>query len=771
MLEFWNDTQSYYTDKVAKRVYYMSIEFLMGRTMLNSISNLGLEGLYGPTVKKLGFALEELYEEEKDAGLGNGGLGRLAACFLDSMTTLNLPAWGYGIRYQYGMFKQLIVANKQVEAPDYWLNYGNPWEICRRDVVCEVKFGGYVASMMGKDKNVKFRWEGGSVIHAIAYDNPITGYGTHNTNNLRLWSSVPSTEFDLASFNREDDHADYWGELAQRQKDENICKVLYPNANNLKGQELRLKQQYFFSSASLHDIVRRFKQSGKPFKEFPSLVAIQLNDTHPAISISELMRILIDGEGIVWEDAWEIVTKTFAYTNHTVLPEALETWSVELIQSLLPRHIQIIYEINARFLRMVHEQFPDTPNDVISSLSIIEEGTPKKVRMANLAIIGSHTVNGVAALHSQILKDTIFSNFYRIWPDKFTNVTNGVTPRRWMLQCNPSLSGIITKIVGDKSWVNDLSKLSIIRSHISPSVVEEFTMAKLHNKRRLALYVEHTFPGLDVDCDMLFDVQVKRIHEYKRQILNALGIIARYLRIKNMSLSERSKVVPKFCLIGGKAAPGYYIAKLTICFINHIAQIINNDAETRDYLKVVFVPNYCVSLAEVIIPANDISQHISTAGTEASGTSNMKFVMNGGLLFGTLDGANIEIREQVGNENCFIFGAVTEEIDGIRKLGPRVIDTDLAEVINAVETGMFGEGEQFKDIIAPIKRGDDFYCVAHDFRAYLDCMSEVDKVWCDGSWHTRCANAVSGMGHFSSDRSISEYAKNIWSLEPLKVDF
>lgn len=769
MLEFWNDTQSFYTDNQAKRIYYMSIEYLMGRTMNNCICNLGLENLFSQTVQKLGFHLEELYEEEKDAALGNGGLGRLAACFLDSMTTLNLPAWGYGIRYQYGMFRQLIVGHKQVEAPDYWLNHGNPWEICRRDVVYEVKFGGYVTSMMGKDKNVKFRWEGGSNVLAVAYDNPITGYGTLNTNNLRLWSSAPSAEFDLSTFNR-DDQSDYWGDLAARQNDENICKVLYPNANNLKGQELRLKQQYFFSCASLFDIVRRFKQMHRPWSDFPTLVAIQLNDTHPTISIPELMRIFIDSEGLTWDVAWDLTTATFAYTNHTVLPEALETWSIDILTTFLPRHVQIIYEINARFLRFVSTSAPSTPGDVVSSLSIIEEGTPKKVRMANLAIVGSHSVNGVAALHSQILKDTIFRHFYSLWPKKFTNVTNGVTPRRWLLQCNTYLANVITKIIGNKSWVNELDKLSLIRSHLSPSIIEQFAGAKLHNKHRLALLLEKTFPGIDIDCDMLFDVQVKRIHEYKRQILNILGIIARYLKIKKTPLSERRHLVPKLCIIGGKAAPGYYIAKLTISFINHVAAVINADADTRDYLKLVFMPNYCVSVAEVIIPANDISQHISTAGTEASGTSNMKFVMNGGLLVGTLDGANIEILEHVGKENCFIFGAVTEEIDGIRKLGPRKLDAELEGVIDAVEVGKFGDPAQFKDLIAPIKRGDDYYCVAHDFRAYVNCMSVVDEVWQSGSWHTRCANAVSGMGFFSSDRSINEYAKNIWKLNPMKLE-
>jgi len=684
------------------------------------------------------------------------------------MATLNYPAWGYGIRYQYGMFKQIIANYKQVETPDYWLDAGNPWEICRRDVVYDIKFGGYVISMMGRDKNVKFRWEGGSTVLAIAYDNPIPGFETHNTNNLRLWSSAPATEFDLSKFNMEE-KADYWEDLANRQKDENICKVLYPNANNFKGQELRLKQQYFFSSASLQDIVRRFKNTKRPWCDFSSLVAIQLNDTHPTISIAELMRIFIDIEGLDWDKAWDIVVKTFAYTNHTVLPEALETWSVDLIQNLLPRHMQIIYEINARFLRMVSSTY-HLNGDIISRLSIIEEGSPKKVRMANLAIVGSHKVNGVAALHSEILKKDLFSHFYLIWPDKFCNVTNGVTPRRWLLQCNPSLSKIITSIVGDRSWVSNLSKLSLIKNNISSSIIEQFAASKLTNKRRLAALVEKLFPGLEVSVDALFDVQVKRIHEYKRQSLNIMGIIARYLQIKKMPLSERQKLVPKLCIIGGKAAPGYFIAKLIICFINHVAEVLNNDADTRDYLKLVFMPNYVVSMAEIIIPANDISQHISTAGTEASGTSNMKFVMNGGLLMGTLDGANIEILEHVGKENCFIFGALTEQIADIRRMGPRAIDPELAEVIKFIENGAFGNPEQFAPLINPLKSGDDFYCVAHDFRSYMDCMKEVDRVWQSGSWQSRCVNAVSGMGFFSSDRSIEEYAKNIWNLEPMKLD-
>ena len=769
MIEYFDDTQAFYTDNDAKRIYYFSIEYLMGRTMHNAISNLGLDDLYAKTVRRLGFSLEELLEEEKDAGLGNGGLGRLAACFLDSMTTLNLPAWGYGIRYQYGMFRQLIADGKQVEAPDFWLESGNPWEICRRDVTYEVKFGGYVVSMMGRDKNIKFRWEGGQNILAVAYDNPITGFGTANVNNLRLWSSAPATEFDLSSFNNED-QADYWNLLAQRQKDENICKVLYPNANSSKGQELRLKQQYFFSAASLLDIVRRFKKTGKAWHEFPDLVAIQLNDTHPTVSIAELMRLLVDGEGLAWDAAWDVVTRTFAYTNHTVLPEALETWSVELVQSLLPRHMQIIYEINARFLADVARTHPELDGAVVAALSLIEEGAPKRVRMANLAIVGSHTVNGVAALHSQILKDTIFRHFYALWPRKFTNVTNGVTPRRWLLQCNPALSNIITRTVGDGTWASDLSKLAVLREHLTPSLVEAVAAAKLMNKRRLAATVRRQFPELDVSCDMLFDVQVKRIHEYKRQELNILGIIARYLAIKRMPLSERCNVVPKFCLIGGKAAPGYYMAKLIISFINHVAQVINNDADTRDYLKVVFMPNYNVSLAEVIIPANDISQHISTAGTEASGTSNMKFVLNGGLLVGTYDGANIEIVEHIGIENAFIFGARTEEVAALRKSGPTMIDERLYDVISAVREGKFGPQEQVAQLVEPLASGNDWYCLAHDFPLYIDCMEEVDNAWKDKQgWLERVAKSVSGMGFFSSDRSIREYVDNIWHVKACKL--
>ena len=772
MIEHWNDTQMYYTDHDVKRVYYLSIEYLMGRTLNNAISNLGLREEYSKAVSRLGYRLEDLFEEEQDAALGNGGLGRLAACFLDSLATLNYPAWGYGIRYLYGMFKQNIVHHAQVETPDFWLDKGNPWEICRRDICFEVNFGGHVTKVVaarreGEEEKVKYRWEGAHPVIAIAYDTPIPGFHTINTNNLRLWSSSPSTQFDLEHFNNEDDH-NYWSVLAERQKDEGICKVLYPNANTPKGQELRLKQEYFFSSASIQDIVRRFKKTSRPWEDFPKTACIQLNDTHPNIAIAELMHVFVDKEGLDWDAAWGLVTQTFSFTNHTVLPEALETWPVDMMAHLLPRHMQIIYEINARFLESLAGK--GLSGDEVARLSIIEEGAQKRVRMANLAIIGSHKVNGVAKIHTEIIKTDVFGHFFKIWPEKFINITNGVTPRRWLRQCNPTLSNVITNVIGNQSWMVDLTQLQVLRKHISPSFLEQLANAKHENKLRLAALIKKTYPDVEVDPDAMFDVQVKRIHEYKRQLLNVLGIIHRYLWIKGLSDAERKDVVPKVCIIAGKAAPGYYAAKQIIKFVNHVAEVINNDRGIGNLLKVVFLPNYGVSMAEIIIPGNDISQHISTAGTEASGTSNMKFVLNGGLLVGTYDGANIEIVEHIGIENAFIFGARTEEVAALRKSGPTMIDERLYDVISAVREGKFGPQEQVAQLVEPLASGNDWYCLAHDFPLYIDCMEEVDNAWKDKQgWLERVAKSVSGMGFFSSDRSIREYVDNIWHVKACKL--
>jgi starch phosphorylase len=587
----------------------------------------------------LGFRIEDVINQEHDAALGNGGLGRLAACFMDSMATLNYPAWGYGLRYRYGIFKQEIVNGYQVEIPDYWLD-NNPWEFPRHEITVDIQFYGNVKKYQDENGRILNSWEDGEIVQAIAYDVPIPGYGTKTTNNLRLWSSKASSgEFDFQKFNA----GDYESAVADQQRAETISAVLYPNDNLERGKELRLKQQYFWCAASLFDIVRRFKKTKRAWAEFPDQVAIQLNDTHPTLAIVELQRILIDMEGLEWDEAWSIVTKTFGYTNHTVLPEALEKWSVPLMQNLLPRHLQIIYEVNLFFLQSVEKRFPND-RDILSRVSIIEESHPKMVRMAYLAIIGSHKVNGVAELHSDLLKSTLFKDFVKIYgPDRFTNVTNGITPRRWLHQANPRLSALIAEKLGGYDFLKDLTLLDKIEVFVDDKAFrEEWAVIKRENKLRLARHIKAT-TGYDVNPNALFDVQVKRIHEYKRQQLNIFGVIHRYLTIKAMSAEEKKKVVPRVSIFGGKAAPGYWMAKTIIHLINNVADVVNKDPEVGDLLKVIFIADYNVSKAEIICPASDISEHISTAGTEGSGTSNMKFVLNGGLIIGTCDGANVSL--------------------------------------------------------------------------------------------------------------------------------
>jgi starch phosphorylase len=591
-------------------------------------------------LSELGFRVEDVISQEHDAALGNGGLGRLAACLLDSMATLNYPAWGYGLRYRYGIFKQEIVDGYQVEIPDYWLDF-NPWEFPRHDITVNIQFYGQSNRHQDDEGNVTFKWEGGEIVQAVAYDVPIPGYGTKTTNNLRLWSSKASSgEFDFQKFNA----GDYESAVADQQRAETISAVLYPNDNLDRGKELRLKQQYFWCAASLFDIVRRFKKSKRAWNEFSDQVAIQLNDTHPTLAIVELQRILIDIEGLEWDEAWQIVTNIFGYTNHTVLPEALEKWSVPLMQNLLPRHLQIIYDINLYFLQSVEKKFPGD-RALLSRVSIIEESQPKMVRMAYLAIIGSHKVNGVAELHSDLIKTTIFKDFVKIYgPDKFTNVTNGITPRRWLHQANPRLSALIASKLGGYDFLTDLTLLDGIERFADDKAFrQEWAEIKTANKVRLAKHIKET-TGYSVNPKALFDVQVKRIHEYKRQQLNIFGVIHRYLKIKSLSPEERQKLAPRVSIFGGKAAPGYWMAKTIIHLINKVGEVVNNDKDVGDLLKVIFIEDYNVSKAEIIVPASDISEHISTAGTEASGTSNMKFVLNGGLIIGTCDGANVSLK-------------------------------------------------------------------------------------------------------------------------------
>ncbi|KAF4533869.1 Glycogen phosphorylase [Lasiodiplodia theobromae] len=763
----WNKTQQEQTWADQKRVYYLSLEFLMGRALDNAMLNVGKKDVAKQGLEDLGFRIEDVIGQEHDAALGNGGLGRLAACFLDSMASLNYPAWGYGLRYRYGIFKQEIVDGYQVEVPDYWLDF-NPWEFCRHDVTVDIQFYGHVRKYTDESGKQKSVWEGGEIVQAVAYDVPIPGYSTSTTNNLRLWGSkAASGEFDFQKFNS----GEYESSVADQQRAETISAVLYPNDNLDRGKELRLKQQYFWCAASLYDIVRRFKKTKRAWKDFPSQVAIQLNDTHPTMAIPELQRILVDVEGLDWDDAWNIVSKTFGYTNHTVLPEALEKWSVPLFQHLLPRHLQIIYDINLQFLQFVERTFPKE-RDMLGRVSIIEESQPKMVRMAYLAVIGSHKVNGVAELHSDLIKTTIFKDFVQIYgPDKFTNVTNGITPRRWLHQANPRLSELIASKLGGYEYLKDLTLLHKIEAYVDDADFrKEFQEIKYANKVRLAKYIKDT-QGVSVNPKALFDVQVKRIHEYKRQQLNIFGVIHRYLAIKKMSPEQREKLQPRVSIFGGKAAPGYWMAKTVIHLICQVGKVVNSDPDVGDLLKVIFLEDYNVSKAEIICPASDISEHISTAGTEASGTSNMKFVLNGGLIIGTCDGANIEITREVGENNIFLFGNLAEDVEDLRHAhvyGQYKLDPELATVFDAIKSGMFGDAGSFSALINGIVDHGDYYLVSDDFSSYCKTHDLIDESYRNQEeWLTKAITSVARMGFFSSDRCIDEYAESIWNVEPL----
>jgi len=770
LLEYWNDTNFRFGELNAKQVYYLSIEFLLGRTLQNALLNLNIEGNYAQALKELGFNLEELYEQELDAGLGNGGLGRLAACFLDSLASQNYIAWGYGIRYTYGMFRQEIFQGWQAEIPDLWLKFGNPWEITRFDVKYPVRFYGHCNGT---------HWDGGEVVFAVANDNPIPGFRTTNTINLRLWASEPMTEFDLASFN----DGNYYKAIERRQQAETISSVLYPNDNSNEGKELRLKQQYFFCSATLQDVIRRFKKRSRasqksastPFQldwtTFSDKVAVQLNDTHPTISCAELFRLLMDEEKLGWEEAAVIVGKTFAYTNHTVLPEALEKWSLPLFSRVLPRHLDIIFEINRRHMEQVSKRYPNNDR-ILRELSIIDENGAKAVRMAHLAIVCSHHVNGVAAIHSEIIKNELFKDFNDFYPGKFTNVTNGITPRRWFLNCNKPLVKLIANKLGDDSFLLNLDKLSLLRKYAADSAFQnEWMNVKLAAKKRLAQYLRE-YCNVDVDpSKALFDVHVKRIHEYKRQYLNILRVIYLYNDLRRRAVkNDLSNEVPKVVIFAGKAAPGYFRAKLVIKLINSVAERVNNDRSIKGLLKVAFMPNYNVSLAEVIIPASDVSQHISTAGTEASGTSNMKFALNGGLIIGTLDGANIEIRDEIGHENMFIFGLTADKVEDARReyrLKEKIEDSRLQETVNLIRSGEFGDAAYFGELCDALFPPKDFYLLGADFASYLDASKEVDRAYSNRSeWAKMSIMSTAGMGKFTSDRSIKDYAEQIWGVKP-----
>lgn len=763
----WIRTQQNYYEKDPKRVYYLSLEYYIGRQLSNTMINIGIQSVCDEALYQLGLDIEELEEIEEDAGLGNGGLGRLAACFLDSMATLGMAGYGYGLRYEYGIFTQKIKFDEQIEEPDDWLRYGNPWETPRPEYLLPVHFYGRVV-----DSNGKREWIETQVVHAMPYDSPVPGYGNNYVNTMRLWSAKSPHNFDLKFFN----NGDYIQAVIDRNQAENITRVLYPNDNMFEGRELRLKQEYFLVSATLQDIIRRYKsaKAGEKgitrttFDQFPEKVAIQLNDTHPALAIPELMRLFIDVEGLDWETSWKICSRVFAYTNHTVLPEALEKWSCNLIGNLLPRHLEIIYEINARHLDQVSKLYPGNV-DKMRILSLIEEGDDKKVHMANLAIVGSHKVNGVAAIHSEIIKNTIFKDFYDMTPEKFCNKTNGITPRRWLLLCNPGLSDLISDKIGE-NWIVHLNELQKLKQFINDAnFLRDIQRVKNENKMRLAKILKEEY-NVEVNPTSLFDVHVKRIHEYKRQLLNCLHIITLYNRIKR---DPDFPMVPRTIMIGGKAAPGYGMAKQIIRLINKVAKVVNNDPIVGNKLKVIFLENYRVSFAEKIIPAADLSEQISTAGTEASGTGNMKFMLNGALTIGTLDGANVEMMEEMGPENIFIFGMNEKEVTELKSRGYNAWDYynsnfELKTTIDQINNGVFSPNNPnlFKDVVNVLLNHDRFYVFA-DYESYIKCQERVSELYMNSEeWTRKAILNIASSGKFSSDRTIEEYGREIWGVEP-----
>ncbi|MBI2570926.1 MAG: glycogen/starch/alpha-glucan phosphorylase [Candidatus Schekmanbacteria bacterium] len=767
LIDRWIRTQRTYHDLEVRRVHFLSLEYLPGRALMQNILNLGIHEQCRDAAGSLGLELSDLVEQEADAGLGNGGLGRLAACFADSLATLSIPAVCYGIRYEFGIFRQVIWEGQQVEQPDEWLRAGNPWEIERPEYTIEVNFGGHVEHRVDRGKFVA-HWVPTDSVLGVPYDTPIAGYGTYTVNTMRLWQARSSEQFDLSLFN----HGDYIRAVEEKNLTENISKVLYPNDEIRQGKELRLKQEYFFVACALRDIIRRYLESHTTFDHFADRVAVQLNDTHPALAVAELMRLLVDEHALAWQDAWETTVKVFAYTNHTLLPEALERWPVDLFEQLLPRHLEIIYEINRRFLREVLNRYP-MDHDRLARMSIIEEGPVRQVRMAHLAVIGSHSVNGVAELHTRLLQTSLMPDFYDLWPRRFNSKTNGVTQRRWLLQSNPALAEAITRRVGD-GWVKNLYKLrDLIPMADDAELQHELHAIKQANKLQLAEYVwQHNH--IRVDPSSIFDVQVKRLHEYKRQLLNALHIVSLYHRIR---LYGPESVAPRTFIFSGKSAPGYRMAKLIIRFINAVAAVVNEDGVASERLRVVFLENYRVSLAERIIPAADVSEQISTAGMEASGTGNMKFSLNGALTVGTLDGANIEIREEVGEENFFDFGLTVEEIEELRRVGYNPLhvlrgNEELQGVINLVHTDFFSPDDPalFRPISdSLVLHGDRFFVLA-DFASYAACQRRVAETYAKPEvWFRKAILNIANMGKFSSDETIRRYCEEIWRVRPVQV--
>ena len=765
LIERWIATQQTHHKKNVKRIYYLSLEFLIGRLLGNNVINLKLEDTCRTAMAELGLDWEALRDHEVDAGLGNGGLGRLAACFLDSMATLNLPAVGYGLRYDFGIFNQRIVNGYQVEQPDEWLKLGYPWETAHPEFSFPVQFEGHVETFWGPNGR-EWRWVDTKSVVGLPYDLPVVGYGGSTVNTLRLWSAKAAEEFDLDDFNR----GEYVDAVANKVLAENLTKVLYPNDNLFEGKELRLKQQYFFVSCSLQDILRRFKSDGNAWDNFPDKVFLQLNDTHPALAIPELMRLLVDREGLGWDQAWETTINSTGYTNHTILPEALEKWPVSMLARLLPRHLQIIYEINARFMRGVASHYL-LDEDRMRRMSLIEEDGEKHVRMAHLAVVGSCSVNGVAKLHSELLRNIVLNDFAEYWPARFNNKTNGITPRRWLLKANPLLAQLITGVIGEQ-WITDLDQLRKLEAFSDdPDFCERFRAVKRCNKEALAGHIGREF-GIPVSPDSLFDVQVKRLHEYKRQLLFMLYVIVLYGRLKR---DPGLNIAPRTFLLSAKAAPGYATAKLIIKLIHQVAEVVNRDPQVCDKLKVIFLPNYRVSLAEKIIPAADLSEQISLAGTEASGTGNMKLQLNGALTIGTVDGANLEIMEEVGKDNIFIFGLTAQEVERRRPdYNPWEIynsDEEIRRAVDLIDRNFFSMLEPgiFKPLTQALLSGDRYMLLA-DLRDYIQTQERVDAVYKDrGGWVRKAILNVARAGKFSSDRTIREYASRIWNVEPCDV--
>ncbi len=768
LLNRWLNTNQTYLEKTSRIVAYLSAEFLMGPQLGNNLINLGLYDVVNQAVAELGLNLVDVLEQEEEPGLGNGGLGRLAACYQESMATLEIPAIGYGIRYEYGIFDQRFKDGWQVEITDKWLRYGNPWEVVRPESEVEVKLGGHTEAYTDEYGHYRTRWVPYKVVKGVPYDTPILGFQTNTTNTLRLWKAEAPESFDFEAFNK----GDYFGAVHEKSECENITKILYPNDESDQGKQLRLEQQFFFVSCSLQDMIRIMQLKKLTLERFHEQFVVQLNDTHPTIGVAELMRLLLDEHGFDWDKAWNITTKTFAYTNHTLLPEALERWSLEMFASLLPRHLELIYEINRRFIDEIRLKFPDD-GDRIRRMSIIDESGSRYVRMANLACVGSFAINGVAELHTELLKKTVLHDFYEMYPEKLTNVTNGVTPRRFMVLSNPRLATLITSKIGD-GWMKHLDQLRQLENFAHDgNFRHEFRQVKQAVKQDLVNYI-HAKYNFELDPNSLFDILVKRIHEYKRQHLLALYIVTLYNRLKaNPDLD----IAPRTFIVGGKAAPGYYMAKLIIKLINSIGDVVNNDSDVRGRLKVFFLEDYNVKYAQRVFPAADLSEQISTAGKEASGTGNMKFSMNGALTIGTLDGANVEIREEVGADNFFLFGLNVDEVKAKKAAGYNPWDyynsnDELKLVIDRISSGFFSHGDTnlFKPLVDSLLHQDQYLLFA-DYQSYVECQDGVSRAYRDQDhWTRMCILNVARIGKFSSDRSISDYRENIWKAPSVQVE-